>query len=103
MKKKYIIFGLVFFLFLLTQNIFCETEEDIFEDEDVEIVDGIDPKALKGEIKIPTVLEVKQAIRNVDERGVTIYTRTLNIEKAGGIDELFRKCRESNFSREGSG
>jgi len=95
MKKIYIIFGLVFILsFLTTQNIISETETDVFEDEDVEIVDGIDPKALKGEIKKPTVLQVKKEVRAVEDRGVTIYTRELNIDRAGGIDELFRKCRE---------
>ncbi len=91
------IFGLAFFLSLLvTQNIFSEDEieNDIFEDEDVEIVDGIDPKALKGVIKSPTVLDVKKEVRTVEDRGVTIYTRELNLDIAGGIDELFRKCRE---------
>ena len=97
MKFLLKIFGLVFLLSLLaTQNVFSEdeTETDVFEDEDVEIVDGIDPKALKGEIRKPTVLDIKKEVRTVEGRGVTIYTRELNIDRAGGIDELFRKCRE---------
>jgi len=97
MKFLLKIFGLAFLLSLLAaQNVFSEdeTEIDVFEDEDVEIVDGIDPKALKGEIKKPTVLDVKKEVRKVEDRGVTIYTRELNIDRAGGIDELFRKCRE---------
>ena len=91
------IFVLVFLLSLLTvQNVFSEekAEVDAFEDVDVEIVDGIDPKALKGVIKAPTVLDVKKEVRKVEDRGVTIYTRELNIDRAGGINELFRKCRE---------
>jgi len=97
MKFLLKILSLSFLFSLLTaQNVFSEdeTEIDVFQDEDVEIVDGIDPKALKGEIRKPTVLDIKKEVRKVEDRGVTIYTRELNIDRAGGIDELFRKCRE---------
>ncbi len=80
----------VFFLFLTAST--CINAEDV--DEDIEVITDIQPIARKGEIKVPTVLDVKKSIAEMEKEGVTIFTRVFNIDRSAGIQELFQKSRD---------
>ena len=65
-------------------------------EENIEEVTDIKPIDRKGEIKIPTVLDVKRSIAEMEKDGVTIFTRVFNIDRSAGIQELFQKCRDTD-------
>lgn len=88
------VFNFIFaalFMFLIFPSV-ARAEKD--EDVDIEEVTDIQPISRKGELKLPTVLDVKRSIANMEKDGVTIFSRVFNIDRNAGIQELFRKCRE---------
>jgi len=87
-----IIITSVLLLFLTASTYLLAADEDI--DFDIEEVTDIDPIAKRGNIKVPTVLDVKKSISEMEKEGVTIFTRVFNIDRSAGIQELFQKCRD---------
>ena len=89
--------GLIFiaavFLLFLTSPLYLFAEE---VDEDIEVVTDIQPLTRTGELKPPTVLDVKRSISKMEKEGVTIFTRVFNIDRSAGIQELFQKCRDED-------
>ena len=98
MKTKkhqlYWFFNFAFAVLLITLVIPASAFAAKDKDVEIEEVTDIQPVARKGQLKVPTVLDVKRSIAEVEKDGVTIYTRVFNIDRAAGIEELFRKCRD---------
>jgi len=89
--NKMLIFITAVFLFFLTVPSWLSAAE---VDEDIEVVTDIQPIARSGELKPPTVLDVKRSISEMEKDGVTIFTRVFNIDRSAGIQELFQKSRD---------
>ena len=89
--NKILIFITAVFLFFLTVPSWLSAAE---VDEDIEAVTDIQPIARSGELKPPTVLDVKRSISEMEKEGVTIFTRVFNIDRSAGIQELFQKSRD---------